>query len=369
MNQSKSMKMIMLILVTFLAFFLVPSPIISGGDDVLKIENAITDLTSQLRASLSNTQFRHIGIAEFGPTGGASIKLGPYLSDKLTAGIAQGGSVEIIERSKLDLIIGEQRLGQTGMVDEKSAQQVGKLLGIHAFVLGNYTVVGKYVDVNARLVDAGTGKVVSVSSVKIKKDDDIAELFEPLVPATPLQLESALLVQRKTDKGYDGVMVKEGDTLYTNDNFKLFIRTNEDCYIYALMFSSNGKVEKIFPLESINMSNRIQGKQDYFVPLGSDWYFLDENTGTETIFIIASYEPMRDIDKLLMDMENASAEAQAEEARKAEENLNVGTRGVGGVRPGAKVTTTTSDGKKIEKVSEVVTGKVKVVRKISFQHR
>lgn len=367
MYHAKMKKVAQVMFVSFLMFFLTPHSLISG--DILKIEDAILELTNQLSASLRNTQFKRIGIAEFTPTGGAGIKLGPYLSDKLTAGIAQSGNVEIIERSKLDLIIAEQRLGQTGLVDENSAQQVGRLLGIQAFVLGNYTVVGKYVDVNARLVDAGTGKVVSVSSVKIKKEDDIAELFEPLVPPTPLQLETALIVQRKTERGYEGVMVRDGDTLYTNDNFKLFIRTNEDCYIYVLMFSSNGKVEKIFPYASINMSNRIQGKQDYFVPPANDWYFLDENTGTETIFFIASYEPLRDIDKLLMDMENASAEVQAEEARKAEQNLIAGSRGIGGVRPGATVTVTTSDGKKIEKVSEVVTGKVKVVRKITFQHR
>jgi hypothetical protein len=44
-------------------------------------------------------------------------------------------------------------------------------------------------------------------------------------------------------------------------------------------------------------------------------------------------------------------------------------RGVGGITKGAAVTYTLSDGKKIQKVTDVVTGTVSVVRAVSFQHR
>jgi hypothetical protein len=44
-------------------------------------------------------------------------------------------------------------------------------------------------------------------------------------------------------------------------------------------------------------------------------------------------------------------------------------RGVGGITEGQTVTYTLSDGKKIQKVTEVVTGTESVVRAVSFQHR
>ncbi len=44
-------------------------------------------------------------------------------------------------------------------------------------------------------------------------------------------------------------------------------------------------------------------------------------------------------------------------------------RGVGGVTKGATVTYALSDGKKIENVTDVVTGTGSVVRAVSFQHR
>lgn len=44
-------------------------------------------------------------------------------------------------------------------------------------------------------------------------------------------------------------------------------------------------------------------------------------------------------------------------------------RGIGGITKGNAVTYTLSDGKKIQKVTEVVTGTGSVVRAVSFQHR
>lgn len=44
-------------------------------------------------------------------------------------------------------------------------------------------------------------------------------------------------------------------------------------------------------------------------------------------------------------------------------------RGVGGVTKGQTVTYTLSDGKKIQNVTDVVTGTESVARAVSFQHR
>ncbi len=44
-------------------------------------------------------------------------------------------------------------------------------------------------------------------------------------------------------------------------------------------------------------------------------------------------------------------------------------RGVGGITKGQGVTYTLSDGKKIQKMTDVVTGTGSVVRAVSFQHR
>ena len=51
------------------------------------------------------------------------------------------------------------------------------------------------------------------------------------------------------------------------------------------------------------------------------------------------------------------------------QRIAVMQRGVGGITKGDAVTYTLSDGKKIQKVTDVVTGTGSVVRAVSFLHR
>ena len=68
-----------------------------------------------------------------------------------------------------------------------------------------------------------------------------------------------------------------------------------------------------------------------------------------------------------MDIANAFAKKPA--AREIKERIAVMQRGVGGITKGDAVTYTLSDGKKIQKVTDVVTGTGSVVRAVSFLHR
>ena len=56
-------------------------------------------------------------------------------------------------------------------------------------------------------------------------------------------------------------------------------------------------------------------------------------------------------------------------SQQIKERIAIMQRGVGGVTKGQTVTYTLSDGKKIQKVTDVVTGTGSVVRAVSFQHR
>jgi hypothetical protein len=57
------------------------------------------------------------------------------------------------------------------------------------------------------------------------------------------------------------------------------------------------------------------------------------------------------------------------EYNKSEREKSPPERGVSGITKGQSATYTLSDGKKIQKVTDVVTGTGSVVRAVSFQHR
>jgi tetratricopeptide (TPR) repeat protein len=64
---------------------------------------------------------------------------GKIVADKLITYLHRNasGDLRIIEREKLESILREMQLGQTGLVDIKSAQTVGKMRGIDTFIMGN----------------------------------------------------------------------------------------------------------------------------------------------------------------------------------------------------------------------------------------
>ncbi|MBN1824138.1 MAG: hypothetical protein JW803_07460 [Endomicrobiales bacterium] len=83
----------------------------------------------------------------------------------------------LIERQRLDDVLGELKLNMSGLVDAENAKSVGKQLGVDAFLFGDLTSVkysrskqtifimwteGQRADVtlDARLVDVETGEII-----------------------------------------------------------------------------------------------------------------------------------------------------------------------------------------------------------------
>ena len=83
---------------------------------------------------------------------------------------------DVIERDQLERIMREQRLSLSGALDESSAAEVGKLLGLDVMIMGNvsYTHNDEYSSSTAsrclkRTVKAlGTIKIISVETAKIE---------------------------------------------------------------------------------------------------------------------------------------------------------------------------------------------------------
>jgi len=81
---------------------------------------------------------RSIAVFEFSSPS-ANKDAGKIAANKLTAYLYKNasGDLRIIERENLQNILREMQLGQTGLVDIKSAQSMGKMRGIDTFIMGD----------------------------------------------------------------------------------------------------------------------------------------------------------------------------------------------------------------------------------------
>lgn len=184
----------------------------------------------------------------------------------------------------------------------------------------------------------------------------------------PLEMMVNVIGQRQVGANdYEEVLIKNGSTLKSNDNFQVNVKTSKDCYVYVLLFDSEGKAGLLFP-GMAGSNNRVTANKVYQIPAGNKWFFLDDKTGTENIYIIADVNPMTDIDHLLADMERKGNRQQKDDSQKILTQVAVLKRGVGGVSSGKPMAFKTSDGDTISNVTQIVKGKGSLVWSVSFKH-
>ncbi len=141
------------------------------------LDQQLDILTSQIVASLQQDQKSKVAVVEFMDLAGSVTALGQYISEELITRLYLTGQFQVIERNLLQKVIEEHELTLSGLVDEASARELGRILGVDAIASGSVTDLGTSVKVNARLISTETGSIFSVAAVEIQKDPVVARLL------------------------------------------------------------------------------------------------------------------------------------------------------------------------------------------------
>src|SRR5512140_3715698 len=149
-----------------------------------------------------------IGVAEFTNDtsaawwyGGAGRDLRGMLTNELSSSV----KFKIVERSKLDSVLREQDLGDSGRVSQSSAAKIGKLTGAKYLVIGN---VSSY-DEKSR----GGGGGVSFRGISLggKKDDAYIAIDVRVVDTTTGEVEFTRTIEaRASSYGIGGGVYRGG---------------------------------------------------------------------------------------------------------------------------------------------------------------
>jgi TolB-like protein len=135
------------------------------------------DETDQLARVLGDAAVRRnlkrIAVIPFaGPRGGTSYS-GAVLSERLVSRLLARGGIEVVERPLLESVLREQKLGLFGIMDPRTAQALGRVLGVDAILSGTAVELrNERVEINARLINAETAQVLAGASAKVEKDWD-----------------------------------------------------------------------------------------------------------------------------------------------------------------------------------------------------
>lgn len=127
---------------------------------------ALAAFAAQARAAtLAVLYFENAGSSQLDP-----LKVG--LAQMLVSDLRGTPGITVIERSQLQAIMDELKLGHSGVVDPATAAKVGKLLGADTLLLGSYFELMGTLRVDARLVRVESGEIVLASGA-----NDSAQAF------------------------------------------------------------------------------------------------------------------------------------------------------------------------------------------------
>ncbi len=194
---------------------------------------------------------------------------------------------------------------------------------------------------------------------------------------------------RKVGERYQEVVLRDGGMLRSGAGLKIVFQTSREAHVYALLLDSAGKASVIFPGDDFELANRVKAGKQVELPPGDLWFFLDDQPGTETIYVLASLKPMPQIAALATRLEAMGAgrddrvadrevaefvsrgavKRRKKKKKKKRPILIAGVvRGIGGVKKGSVTRVKLSDGSEVKQAQEMLTGEGAVVRALSFRH-
>ncbi|MBP7341244.1 MAG: hemopexin repeat-containing protein [Smithellaceae bacterium] len=113
------------------------------------IAAAVAGFAADKKSSVAVLDFESVGAEEH---------LGKAVAEIIRTELVDAKKFRVVERSQINKALTEQRFQQSGVIDEKSATAIGKLLGADLIVIGSVVKIGSSYTINSRMIDVGTGE-------------------------------------------------------------------------------------------------------------------------------------------------------------------------------------------------------------------
>ncbi len=97
------------------------------------------------------------------------------------------------------------------------------------------------------------------------------------------------------------VAITRDTVLKTGDQLKMLVELKERCFIYLFYHTGEGEVAMLFPYDLKQFDANYQIFKKYYIPKENRWFELDEKTGLETFYLLASASRLVALEGLYME--------------------------------------------------------------------
>jgi hypothetical protein len=104
-------------------------------------------------------------------------------------------------------------------------------------------------------------------------------------------------------------------SLKTGDQLKMMVERESDCYVYVIHHSSQNTIRLLFPYTLTQLADDYLQQKKYYIPQTDRWFELDQHSGPETFYLVASATRLDVLERLLDHYERAEAPNKADIVR------------------------------------------------------
>lgn len=130
----------------------------------------LSSLSGTLSDGIKDRPEIKLAVLAFGYTSEKASEGPVVVQERLTTLLAQNKKITLIERGLMKKVMEELKLQASGAMDEETVKKLGKLLGADAVVTGTLNdLKDDRTEVNARIVETETGKIICAASAVVEK--------------------------------------------------------------------------------------------------------------------------------------------------------------------------------------------------------
>ena len=126
---------------------------------------------------------------------------------------------------------------------------------------------------------------------------------------------------KKTEDGSVFKSIDRDAVLNTGDKIKFFIRLDRQCFVYLIYRSSQNEIKMLFPHRFEVKDNEYNISQNYYIPIGNQWFELDDHVGQEKFYLIASSDRLYTLEAIINKYESADFVKQTVIAKKIQSEI------------------------------------------------
>ncbi|MEN8189522.1 MAG: FlgO family outer membrane protein [Thermodesulfobacteriota bacterium] len=117
--------------------------------------------------------------------------MGKIVSEWLITAFVKDGRFEVIERKLLGQVLEEQQMVEAGVVNQDTAMEIGRLLGVKVIISGSVMKLGQVIEVNSRIIDVSSAAIITAENVRstqvISLQELVFEMAEKIIKNFPLE--------------------------------------------------------------------------------------------------------------------------------------------------------------------------------------